>query len=35
MRDRAQGQARVESPTKGAWLVRYQIGGNQRVDYWF
>lgn len=33
-----QGPARVESAArgpKGAWLVRYEIGGYQFVDYWF
>ena len=33
-----QGQAHVEGATpgpKGAWLVRYEIGGLQFTDYWY
>lgn len=33
-----QPPARTESVTRGshgAWLVRYEIGGQQLIDYWF
>jgi len=38
VRDRSQGPAHVTSAAPGphgAWLVRYELSGQQLTDYWY